>query len=249
MRAAVKMEEFMEGDFRLYYTEQGSGEALVLLHGNGEDDTYFSQQTAYFSQYFRVIAVDTRGHGKSPRGNAPFTLTQFAEDLKVFLDALNLRRVLLLGFSDGGNIALLFTLKYPQYVRKLILNGANLCPRGVRACVQVPICIGYGICSFFALFSGKAKANQELLRLMVKEPHIPPEALGSLSLPVLVIAGTRDMIRRRHTRQIAAAIPGSVLCFIDGDHFIARNHPEAFHAAADRFLRSETVSDQNHCQA
>ena len=163
----------MEGDFRLYYTEQGSGEALVLLHGNGEDGTYFSQQTAYFSQYFRVIAVDTRGHGKSPRGNAPFTLTQFAEDLKVFLDALNLRRVLLLGFSDGGNIALLFTLKYPQYVRKLILNGANLCPRGVRACVQVPICIGYGICSFFALFSGKAKANQELLRLMVKEPHIP----------------------------------------------------------------------------
>ena len=73
-------------DIRLCCVEAGEGFPLVLLHGNGEDHTYFKRQMGPFSQHFRVIAVDTRGHGESPRGTAPFTLEQFAEDLKEFLD-------------------------------------------------------------------------------------------------------------------------------------------------------------------
>lgn len=69
-------------DIRLCCVEAGEGFPLVLLHGNGEDHTYFKRQMGPFSQHFRVIAVDTRGHGESPRGTAPFTLEQFAEDLK-----------------------------------------------------------------------------------------------------------------------------------------------------------------------
>ena len=119
-------------DIRLCCVEAGEGFPLVLLHGNGEDHTYFKRQMGPFSQRFRVIAVDTRGHGESPRGTAPFTLEQFAEDLKEFLDGRSITRCHLLGFSDGGNIALLFALKYPEYVEKLILNGADLCPSGVK---------------------------------------------------------------------------------------------------------------------
>lgn len=115
-------------DIRLCCVEAGEGFPLVLLHGNGEDHTYFKRQMGPFSQHFRVIAVDTRGHGESPRGTAPFTLEQFAEDLKEFLDGRSITRCHLLGFSDGGNIALLFALKYPEYVEKLILNGADLVP-------------------------------------------------------------------------------------------------------------------------
>ena len=100
-------------DIRLCCVEAGEGFPLVLLHGNGEDHTYFKRQMGPFSQHFRVIAVDTRGHGESPRGTAPFTLEQFAEDLKEFLDGRSITRCHLLGFSDGGNIALLFALKYP----------------------------------------------------------------------------------------------------------------------------------------
>ncbi len=66
----------------LYYKETGEGEPLVLLHGNGEDGSYFSSQISFFRKRYRVIAVDTRGHGRSPRGTAPFTMTQFAKDLK-----------------------------------------------------------------------------------------------------------------------------------------------------------------------
>ncbi len=82
----------------LYYTERGKGEPLVLLHGNGESHHYFSKQIEFFSASRRVVALDTRGHGASPRGTAPFTIRQFALDLEGFLDGLGLERVDLLGF-------------------------------------------------------------------------------------------------------------------------------------------------------
>ena len=68
-------------DISLYYQSYGNGFPLVLLHGNGGDSNYFAQQVPYFSRFRRVIALDTRGHGKSPRGTAPFSIRQFAEDL------------------------------------------------------------------------------------------------------------------------------------------------------------------------
>ena len=77
---------------KLHYEEKGTGQPMVLLHGNGEDSSYFKNQIEYFSKKYRVIAVDTRGHGKSERGTAPFTLRQFARDLKSFLDEMGQRR-------------------------------------------------------------------------------------------------------------------------------------------------------------
>lgn len=224
-------------DTSLYYEQRGAGVPLVLLHGNGEDGTYFAHQMDAFSREYRVIAVDTRGHGRSPRGTAPFTLDQFALDLKEFLDRLDLRRVLLLGFSDGANIALTFTLRWPEYVEKLVLNGGNLDPKGVKAWVQAPICLGYALTGLFAPFDPKARRKRELLGLMVQEPHIPPEALSAIRCPTLVVAGERDMIREDHTRQIAAAIPGAKLALLPGDHFVAHENSEAFNRAVLGFLR------------
>ena len=225
----------------LYYKEKGKGKPLILLHGNGEDSSYFESQMDYFSQTRRVIAVDTRGHGRSPRGTAPFTIRQFAEDLREFMEEMGIERADLLGFSDGGNIALIFALRYPERVDRLILNGANLWSRGVKPSVQIPIILGYYAASFFGHFSGKARANAELLRLMVKDPNIEQEELRNIQSPTLVIAGERDMIREEHTRLIAAEIPGAELRIIPGDHFIAAGNPEAFNREVDRFLR-ETVS-------
>lgn len=225
----------------LYYTEKGQGKPLILLHGNGEDSSYFDRQIDYFSQTRRVIAVDTRGHGKSPRGTAPFTIRQFAEDLRGFMEEMGIDKADLLGFSDGGNIALIFALRYPGKVDRLILNGANLWSGGVKPSVQIPIILGYYIANFFGHFSGKARANAELLRLMVKDPDIKAEELRSIQSPTLVIAGERDMIREEHTRLIAAEILGAELRIIPGDHFIAAGNPEGFNREVDRFLR-ETFS-------
>ncbi len=108
-------------NIQLSYREQGRGEPLILLHGNGEDSSYFAEQIRCFSKTYRVIAVDTRGHGRTPRGTAPFTIRQFAEDLKGLMDRLKIEKAHILGFSDGGNIALVFALCYPQMVDHLIL--------------------------------------------------------------------------------------------------------------------------------
>ena len=194
-------------DVELHYREQGTGEPLILLHGNGEDGSYFEHQMNAFASRFRVIALDTRGHGRSPRGEAPFTIRQFADDLLAFMDGQGIERAHLLGFSDGGNIALVFALAHPERVGKLVLNGANLDGGGVKPSVQLPIVVGYRAASLFGRRSARARRKAEMLGLMVNDPNIAPEELTKLRVPTLVVAGTRDMIKEEHTRLIARSIP------------------------------------------
>ena len=226
----------------LHYTRQGGGPPLLLLHGNGEDGSYFVHQMDAFSLHYTVYAIDTRGHGQSPRGTAPFTLDQFAEDLLCFMDHQGILRADILGFSDGGNIALTFALAHPERVDRLILNGANLDPSGVKLHIQLPIVLGYALASLFARISPGAKRSAEILGLMVKEPHIPAQALETLYIPTLVIVGTRDMIRDAHTLLIAGSLPLGRLEMIVGDHFIAAKSPDEFNEAVAAFL-ADTRSD------
>lgn len=223
-------------DISLYYQEQGEGEALFLLHGNGEDGTYFANQISFFSDRYRVIAVDTRGHGKSPRGTAPFTMEQFAMDLHSLMEKLQIQRGIILGFSDGANIAMKFALKYPNQVKALILNSGNLNTKGVKRSIQIPIEIGYRFAKLFAGKSEEAKSHMEILGLMVNEPNIRPEELCAIQAPTLVIAGTKDMIKTAHTKLIADHIPNAKLCVIPGDHFIANKNPKDFNREVENFL-------------
>lgn len=223
-------------DISLYYQEQGEGEPLFLLHGNGEDGTYFANQISFFSDRYRVIAVDTRGHGKSPRGTAPFTMEQFAMDLHSLMERLQIQRGIILGFSDGANIAMKFALKYPDRVKALILNGGNLNTKGVKRSIQIPIEIGYRFAKLFAGKSEEAKSHMEILGLMVNEPNIRPEELCAIQAPTLVIAGTRDMIKTAHTELIADYIPNAKLSVIPGDHFIASKNPKDFNREVENFL-------------
>ena len=223
-------------DISLCYTMQGAGPPLLLLHGNGEDGSYFVHQCDYFARRYTVYAIDTRGHGKTPRGTAPFTIDQFAEDLLDCVDEHDMAQVRLLGFSDGANIALRFALANPERVRRLVLNGGNLDPSGVKASVQIPIILGYKLASLFAKWDPKAKGHAEMLGLMVNHPHIDPSALEDLYVPALVIVGTRDMIKDGHTVLIANSLPNSRLEVIAGDHFIAAKNPDAFNEAVAKFL-------------
>ena len=228
-----------------HFIERGQGKPLILLHGNGEDCTYFANQMDAFAAYFHVYAVDTRGHGETPRGEEPFTIRQFADDLLGFMDAQGMTTAHILGFSDGGNIALTFALRYPKRLERLVLNGANLSPAGVKRTVQIPIEAGYRIARFRASMgaNGKGKSAEfvlraELLGLMVNDPNIPLEDLARVQAETLVIAGTNDMIKDGHTRSIAQGIPHATLAIIEGDHFIASKNPEAFNGAVLSFLLS-----------
>lgn len=223
-------------DIHHYYIEQGAGFPLILLHGNGEDVNYFTHQLTPFSQHFRVIALDTRGHGKTPRGEAPFTIRQFADDLLAFMDGHAIEKAHILGFSDGGNIAMVFAMTYPERVERLILDGANLDASGVRRKYQIPIEIGYRIARLFSRKNPEARKNAEMLGLMVNDPQVKPEELSKIQAPTLIIAGDKDMIKDAHTRLIAASIPGAELSILSGDHFVANKNPGAFNDAVLRFL-------------
>ena len=225
-------------DIEHYYIERGQGDPIILLHGNGESSDFFRGQIDVFARYFHVYAIDTRGHGKTPRGDKPFTIRQFSDDLLGFMDKHQIEKAHLLGFSDGGNIAMIFAMQHPDRVNRLILNGANLNAGGVKRTVQIPIEIGYRIAGRFAGKSASARSNAEMLGLMVNDPNVMPDELAGIKAKTLVIAGTNDMIRKEHTELIADGIPEAELVFIKGDHFIAGRHPEEFNRVVLDFLQN-----------
>ena len=225
-------------DIQLHYICCGSGEPLLLLHGNGEDGSYFVHQLEDFSHECFVCAVDTRGHGGSPMGTAPFTLDQFAEDLLHFMDEHEIESANLLGFSDGGNIALLFALRHPERVRRLILNAANLYPEGLE-----PWLLESFLTERQQLLHADipdADYRIALLDLMIHEPHIDPAALLALTMPALVIVGDQDIIQEDHTRLIAASLPNARLSVIPGGHDCANQNPADFNEAVWAFLAETT---------
>lgn len=224
-------------DIELNYEEKGTGEPFIFLHGNGENGSYFKKQTEYFQNQYRVISLDTRGHGASPRGDAPFTIEQFSCDLYDFMEAHSIARAIILGFSDGANIAMKFAIKHPDRIRALILNGGNLNTKGIKPTTQIPIEIGYRIAKHFAAKSPEAKRNAEMLGLMVNEPNIGPDELSNITAPTLVICGTKDVVKESHTKEIAAGIPNARMTVLKGNHFVADKNPAAFNRAVEMFLR------------
>lgn len=221
-------------DIQLHCTCAGDGPVLLLLHGNGEDSTYFTHQIEDFSQDFFVCAIDTRGHGQSPLGTAPFTLSQFADDLLHFMDQNELDQADILGFSDGANIALLFALRYPERVRRLILDAANLYPEGLEPWLLQSFRESYD--SALQAQTPEADFEAALLNLMLSEPQIDPADLQAITAPTLVIAGDRDIIQWEHTLLIAGSIPNSRLAILPGGHEIANQHPAAFNQAVRAFF-------------
>ena len=223
-------------DIKLNYREQVDGYPLILLHGNGEDSSCFRHQLEYFSKEYRVIAIDTRGQGESPRGTAPFTFEQFAQDLEDFMDEHGIFRANILGFSDGGITALIFALTRPERVNKLILNGANLDPEGVVEPLRTKIQEKAKEAAQTKDESAENMQRYENLRQMA-EPSIDPKELSKVEAPTLVIVGTQDLIEGAHTKLIYSSLPNAELVFVQGDHFIAYDNPVAFNEAVDKFLK------------
>lgn len=222
-----------------YFPADPQAPTLILLHGNGEDHTYFVKQIPAFSPHFRLVLMDTRGQGQSTGGDGELNFSVFAADLLALMDHLQIAKAHLLGFSDGGNLALTFALAHPERVQSLILNGANLEPGGVKLSTQLPIVLGYGCCRLLSPFSHKARQNGAVLGLMVNHPHIPSQALAALTMPALVIVGERDMIRDRHSQLIARSLPNAQFVRIPGgDHFCAAKCPEVFNHAVLSFLQN-----------
>lgn len=226
---------------RLYYEQYGAGEpAVLVIHGNGGSLAQMEFQIAYFARHHRVIAVDTRGHGKSGLGPGRLTYMQQADDLNALLDQLHLRKVNVIGWSDGGIIGLLLTLRHSDKVGKLAVTGANIFPD----CVSREVMAGTMKDDQQALAmiaQGDKSQDWELIHqrtnLMITQPDIRPSELGNIKIPVLVMAGDRDLILPEHTLLIYKNLTrGQLAIFPHAEHSVCRDQPEIFNALVARFF-------------
>ncbi|MBB6331732.1 pimeloyl-ACP methyl ester carboxylesterase [Chryseobacterium sediminis] len=197
-------------DTDLYYEVYGEGEPLILLHGNSGSIKDFYQQIPVLSKQYKVIAVDTRGQGKSiDSSKKDFTYKMFAEDVKALMDHLKLNKVSIAGWSDGGNTGLEFALKYPERLNKLITIGANAFPDGVDN--RLTSHFENQMLVMKELKDPKKFNEQRLLKIMLTQPHITRKDLNKIGSRVLVIAGDKDVIKPEHTELIAKEIPNAEL--------------------------------------
>ncbi len=217
--------------------QTGGGKPLLLLHGNGETSATYDAVLPALSSAYTVYRMDTRGHGDSTHGSAPLSYALFADDVLTVLDALALPSVCLVGFSDGAITALYAALKDQQRFSALVLCGANLLPAGLDPAVLQKLTYKYQQLKAASKADPALAPTAELFDLMVHHPNIPPEALSSLSLPALVLAGERDMVLPQHTRLIAESLPKAQLSILpDADHFFIEKQPEAFLSLLTPFL-------------
>ncbi|MDR0418596.1 MAG: alpha/beta hydrolase [Prevotellaceae bacterium] len=221
----------------LNYEIVGKGEPLVLLHGNEENIRTLQNQIDDFSQHYKVIAIDSRAHGVSPMGDAPLTYMQMMRDIIYTLNNLHVDNFSIFGFSDGGIIALLLGVYYPERVNKMVVIGANYIPQGFNLISQ----IGFGVSTFYygflKFFSKKFTLRYWRYRLMFCEPNIGLDELQSIKAKTLIVVGEYDMIRRSHTETIVQNIPNSQLVVIEkGDHFLVQNKSEELSKVSINFL-------------
>ncbi len=232
---------YIQSDDAQIYCEiygQEKGIPLVLLHGNGENLCYFKSQIEFFASQFKVIAIDSRAHGKSTRGTKPLNFYTIAEDVLAVFDALSIDKTHVLGFSDGGNIALHLALLAPERLKSMVLAGANYNPEGLRFLYRISIWITYIYLSIKALFSAKALQKKEVWGLMIHHPNLTLNQIAQIKIPTLVITGEHDMVSQKHNDKISDAIVNSKRIIVPkADHFLYCKMSDIFNQIVDEFLK------------
>lgn len=225
---------------KLYYEVYGEGEPVLMLHGNGQSIADFINQVDYFSKKYKVIIVDCRGRGKSTYDKTKeLTFDLQTEDIKQFLEKLNIKKTKIIGWSDGGILAITLALKHPELVDKIACSGANIFPEGLK---------DESLQSMKTEIAHLVKDNKnhrnniliDLLNLDLKYPNLKYEDLEKIQCPSLIIAGDKDNIKTEHTVKIAESIPKGQLAIIpNSTHYVPERKPELFNQIVLEFFEGK----------
>lgn len=222
---------------KIYYETYGSGAPLLLLHGNRSPIASFYKQIPELSKKFKVIAVDTRGQGRSSEDGKTYTYDLFAKDMNALLDELNMDSVNILGWSDGGNTGLIIAMKYPKKVRRLVTMGADVFIDSSVVDDWVFKEVKKQLKEFEKDTSYISRNNWRLANLLITEPNHTFNDLKNIKCPVLVMAGEKDIIKVNHTKGIAANIPkGTLYIAPKQTHYFPQENAEAFNKIVKDFL-------------
>lgn len=218
---------------RLYYETVGTGRPLLLLHGGGNSiHGSFAKQLDVFAKTHAIIAPEQIGHGHTPDVGGPLTYARMASDTAALLVKLKIRDVDVVGWSDGGIVALILAAQHPELVRRVAVSGANFTPEGyladdlrqMRATdVGTPTTLEARLNHLWATSPTKDELN--------------PALLAGINKRVLVIVGDHDAIQLDHTIALYRALPDARLCILPGTgHGTFIQRPDWVNAIVTSFL-------------
>lgn len=225
---------------KMYYETYGEGEPLLMLHGNGQSISAFMNQVDEFSKKYKVIIVDCRERGNSTYDKTKeLTFDIQVEDLKQFLNQQNIKKVKILGWSDGGILAILMALKYPELVDKIACSGANIFPEGLK-----DDDLKESRETLARLIkenkNGKNDVFIDLYNLDLKYPNLKFEDLKNIQCLSLIMAGDKDVIKTEHTVKIAESIPKGQLAIIpNSTHSVVVEKPVLFNNLVLDFFQNK----------
>ena len=232
-------------DVELYYEIHGNGTPLILLHGGLGHSGHWENQLPVLTEHYKVITVDSRGHGRSTMTEQQISYALMTSDIIALMDFLKIGKAHVLGWSDGGIIGLDLAINQPDRLIKVIASGANYNPSGLRADALEN--------EKFKAYIGKAMEDYQELspnptgwdaflanigQMWASEPNFTAEQLGSIATPVLLLDGESDEgIYTEHTIEMASLIPTAQLIFVPGTgHFGMWEKPVEINNAILDFL-------------
>lgn len=226
----------------IYTEEYGKGKPLVMIHGNAGDISSMSSIIPYFSETYRTIILDSRAHGKSIDTGDSLSFEMMADDVASLLDQMKIDSSYIVGWSDGGIIALELAMRHPEKVIKLASTGANLWPDSTALLPS----LWMDMKKHFDSERDKPKTDQteknawKVFLLDWEQPNIPLSTLNQIQTPSLIIAGDRDLIRTEHTVLIFQNIPKAQLWILpNASHGTLIEYPKEFYEKINQFFVSE----------
>ena len=265
------MPYYQSGEINLYYEEHGRGEPIIFLHGFTLDHRVWGPQVKFFSANYRVIVVDSRGHGKSGAPKSGYGRDYRIEDLLKLFHHLNLDRAHLVGLSMGGSTAIGFALKYQSMLKSLTLvsTGAAGFKPGRKVARVDELAKAEGVESArkqwldwnMIYYKEKHQDVGRLLKKMIEEHSgaiwadvkrgdYPKsndlESVPKISVPTLIVAGEKDKIFVPLSEELHKRIKNSQLVIMKGaGHILNLEYPQEFNKMLDRFLEEVTYQKSN----
>ena len=244
-------------DIKIYYETYGEGEPLMLFHGNGGSIENFEFQIPELSKHFRVIAVDSRGQGRSTDSDKEITYALMASDMNELIVKLKLGSVYVVGWSDGGNIGLELAYAHPEKVKKLFAGGANysyenyLTPYDSTIIMDKSDPLNVALKTLRQNRTTRASARlipkpesspatkKKLEDLMEKYPNFTIEQLKNINVPTLIAVGDHDLITLDHTVRLFKSLPHAQLLIVPGaTHGVLVEQPDLMNNEIIKFLNT-----------
>ncbi|MEZ4614804.1 MAG: alpha/beta hydrolase [Caldilineaceae bacterium] len=243
---AATLEGHVEHDgASIWYATYGAGFPVILLHGGlGHSGNWGYQVPALVDGGYQVILIDSRGHGRSTRDDRPFRYDLMATDVAAVMDALQLKRAALVGWSDGAVIALTLAMQTPERVAGVLFFACNVDDSGTKEFVFTPI---LGRClsrhqTDYAQLSSTPEQFQQLMddvsAMQQTQPNYTAAQLAQVSVPVTVVHSEHDeFIKREHAEYLAKTIPNADFVYLpEVSHFVPLQRPDLFNQTILAFL-------------